>query len=94
MQWTVGLAGKAEKQLRKLPEYVREAFVALVKEMEDYGPYRNNWAHYGKLRGSGSQYHCHICSGRPTYVVCWEIKEKTIRVVEIYYVGTHENAPY
>ena len=94
MKWIVGVSNKAEKQLRKLPEFVRAAYSILAKEMEEYGPYRSNWSHYGKLRGSTNAFHCHISSGRPTYVVCWEIKDKAIRVLEVYYVGTHENAPY
>jgi len=94
MKWTVGVTNKADKQLKKLPEFVRSAFVLLARELEEYGPYRSNWSHYGKLKNSGNRYHCHISSGRPTYVVCWEITDKTIRVMEVYYVGTHENAPY
>jgi len=94
MTWTVGVSSKANKQVKKLPEFVRAAYFLLAKELEEYGPYRTNWSHYGKLRTSKDAYHCHISSGRPTYVVCWQITNKTIRVLEVYYVGTHENAPY
>ena len=52
MKWTVGISNRAEKQLRKLPESVRAAYAILTKEMEVYGPFRANWSHYGKLRGS------------------------------------------
>jgi hypothetical protein len=41
-----------------------------------------------------NSYHCHIKSGRPTYVVCWRVENKKVKIVEIFYVGTHENTPY
>lgn len=94
MKWTVGVSRKADKQLKKLPEFIQTAFFLLTKELEEYGPYRTNWSHYGKLKNLGDSYHCHLSSGRPTYVVCWEIKNKTMRILEVYYVGTHENSPY
>jgi mRNA-degrading endonuclease RelE of RelBE toxin-antitoxin system len=94
MTWKIGITNKASKQLKKLSESVRSAYVTLVKEMEIYGPYRTNWKHYGKLKNAGECYHCHIISGKPTYVVCWEITDKKIKILEVYYVGTHENAPY
>ena len=94
MRWTVDVTGRAAKQVKKLPEPVRTVYFALAKELEEYGPYRANWSHYGKLRGQKDAYHCHLSSGRPTYVACWEIKDKSVRILEVYYVGTHENAPY
>ena len=56
------------------------------------GPVRGNWKNYGKL--SNSKHHCHIKSGKPTYVICWKIIDHSTRTVEVYYVGTHEKAPY
>jgi len=94
IRWTVVTANKARRQIERLPEAVRAAYFALFRELEEYGPYRTNWSHYGKLRGTRASYHCHIVSGRPTYVVCWDVKEKSIQLLEVYYVGTHESAPY
>lgn len=37
--------------------------------------------------------HCHLQKGNPTYVCCWKVFEDT-QTIEVYYVGTHENAPY
>ena len=75
---------------------IRERFDLLSKELETAGPMRVNWTHFGRLKGSGNAllYHCHIKSGRPTYVVCWEVLDKEIKLLEVYYVGTHEKAPY
>jgi mRNA-degrading endonuclease RelE of RelBE toxin-antitoxin system len=92
--WTVKTTKKAQRQIEKLPDTVRAAYAALARELELLGPYRSNWSHYGKLRGTKSAFHCHIVSGRPTYVVCWDVTDKNIRLLEVYYVGTHEGAPY
>ena len=92
MSWQVYFHKKAEKQRRELPQSIAQRLDALVQEIAVAGPVRGNWKNYSKL--SSTQHHCHIKSGRPTYVVCWEVKEKTIQIVEVYYVGTHEKAPY
>ena len=76
----------------KLPEAIQAAVDALAMDIQLNGPVRGNWKNYGKL--SATQHHCHVKKGRPTYVVCWEVIDKTIRIVEVYYVGTHEGAPY
>ena len=31
--------------------------------------------------------------GKPTFVVVWEVKNEQIRLIEVTYAGTHENAP-
>ena len=70
---------------------VRYTFFALAKEIEEKGPVRGNWPNYGRL--SKTKHHCHIKKGQPTYVVCWEERNGNIEI-EVYYVGTHEKAPY
>ncbi len=92
--WQVGFSRKAEKQLKKLSEEIQAAVAALTLDLESQGPMLPQWKHFGKLRGQSDRYHCHIKSGRPTYVACWEALDKRIRILEVYYVGTHENAPY
>jgi mRNA-degrading endonuclease RelE of RelBE toxin-antitoxin system len=92
MAWTVQWKKKVEKQLRDLPEAVSLQFRALAHEIQISGPVRGNWKNYGKL--GPLQHHCHIKSGRPTYVVCWEVVDKNSEIVEVSYVGTHEKAPY
>ena len=94
MNWRVLFKKQAEKQLAKLPKPVAKMARALVHEMEKFGPLRHDWPNFGKLRGSENLYHCHIKKGKPTYVVCWELKDKKIQIIEVYYVGTHEKAPY
>lgn len=92
MGWQVRFHKRAEKQRRELPEMVAHLLDALVQEIAVSGPVRGNWKNYSKL--GSAQHHCHLKSGRPTYVACWEVEDKSVRIVEVYYVGTHEKAPY
>ena len=92
MQWTVKYSGRAAKQAAKLPRRTLEILDALVAEIEISGPVRGNWPNYGKL--GDRLHHCHIKKGKPTYVAVWEEDRGAVRLVEVKYVGTHENAPY
>ena len=94
MEWTVIYSNKAGKQYNKLPQSVRDIIDLLVTEIRMTGPIRSNWRNYSKLRGAGNKHHCHVKTGRPTYVIVWEVKDNTIKLVEVIYAGTHENAPY
>ena len=99
--WTVEFTSKAVKQADKLPVRVREALHALVKDLQSYGPslglLSKNWANFSPLKGRElpkGAYHCHLKKGKPTYVAYWRIENKEIKIIEVFYVGTHENAPY
>lgn len=91
--WRVSLTKKAAKQTSKLGERVREALFTLIEEMKLTGPIRGNWPNFSKLAG-GKKYHCHLKKGKPTYVVCWQVIDKKVKLIEVNYVGTHEKAPY
>ncbi len=80
------------KQITRLPKPVKASLVALMKEIESYGPVRGNWPNYSRL--SDDRHHCHLKKGQPTYVAIWEVKDKSVRLVEVVYAGTHEKAPY
>lgn len=92
MAWRVQWKRKLDRRILEMPEPVQLQFRALVRDIQLSGPVRGNWKHYGKLRDG--QHHCHLKSGHPTYVVCWEVVDKTNQIVEVYYAGTHEKAPY
>ena len=101
MTWKVYTPRKIEKSVGKLPETIQNLAFVFFKKLELFGPYLDTWddaerikyKNYGKLKGSDNKYHCHLKKGNPTYVACWEINKKEI-IVEVYYVGTHEKAPY
>lgn len=96
MKWDVQFTSKAAKQTQNLNEKVLLALQVLVDNLMSMGPAPGkHWHNYGKLRGNkqADKRHCHLIKGNPTYVCCWEVY-KTERRIEVYYVGTHEKAPY
>jgi hypothetical protein len=97
-KWQIEPINKLEKQIKNLPEHVRLVMFSLLKDLEDMGPYQPAWPKYSPLkRGKripDSSFHCHLKRGKPTYVACWRIIDKKRKLIEVYYVGTHENAPY
>lgn len=96
--WEVFMTAKAFKQKHDLPEDVAAELWRLMLDIERLGPIQKSWSHFSALKKDkripDGSYHCHIKSGRPTYVVCWRVENKKIKIVEIFYVGTHENTPY
>jgi addiction module RelE/StbE family toxin len=99
--WNVSFSRKAKKQVKKL-EVINEDVVLslqlLVSELIEKGPEPSaQWKNYGPIKGqkkSIDKRHCHLMKGKPTYVCCWEVIDNEIQIIEVYYVGTHENAPY
>ena len=95
MKWTVFQSNNFEKQAKKLNQKIFAILRLLVEDLEQKGPDLKDWPNYGKLKGKkGDKRHCHLQKGKPTYVCCWEVIDKTQKVIEVYYVGTHEKAPY
>lgn len=90
VKWKVEISKKIAKQVIRLPKMVKENLTKLILEMEILGPVRGNWKNYSKL--ARNKHHCHIKAGHPTYVAYWEVREE--KIIEVYYVGSHEKAPY
>ena len=89
------LTAKANRQKERLPDLIRMRLNALLRAVEVKGPAQPSMPHLGKLKNRAADvYHCHLNKGRPTYVAVWEVKDRAVRLVEVYYVGTHEKAPY
>lgn len=99
MKWKVEFTRDAAKQRKKLERSgtkpcITDIIDFLAYDLEDHGPQLKTWHNFGLISGgkNGSYYHCHMKKGQPTYVACWRvINENTI---EVFYVGTHEGAPY
>lgn len=92
MEWTIEIPKRVVKSVDALPKLAQKAFYSLLADIRDTGPVQGQWKNYSKL--SGNLHHCHIRQGKPCYVAVWEVTNKTIRLVEVKYVGTHEKAPY
>ena len=89
MAWHVAFTKKAAKQVAKLPKRERAILPLLVRELELSGPVLPNWDNYSKL--SKTTYHCHLGY---KWVACWEVEDKQVKLIEIYFVGSREDAPY
>ena len=95
--WTVTVSGQANKQKDKLPKNIRDNLFALIYELSWEGPEQAEWTNYGKIAGrkKGEDYrHCHLNKGKPRYVAVWKVLDNELQIMEIRYVGTHENANY
>lgn len=88
MIYEIKIKRKLEKNLNKLPLMVQKKFFRLVLDLRDKGPEQPNWPNYSKL--SPNEYHCHL---RYSWVACWKHEKKSI-LIEVYYVGSREKAPY
>lgn len=89
-QWEVIIKRKVQRKIAKLPDNIIEKALALAIDLrhngKNPGPKWHNFSAIG-----GSKYHCHLSY---SYVACWEIKDEKICLMEVYYVGSREGAPY
>jgi mRNA-degrading endonuclease RelE of RelBE toxin-antitoxin system len=94
--WNVRATKVADKQAKKLSEKVKLQLRFLFVDLANKGPAVSDWPNYGKLHGKkrSDKRHCHLQKRKPTYVCCWEIIDTKRKIIEVYYVGTHEKAPY
>ena len=97
-EWEVEFTGIARKQRKLLPGKIREVLDLLVADLEKRGPEVQGWPHFGLLKGrtitDSVYHHCHLNKGKPCYVAVWRSSVSGIKLVEVRYVGTHENADY
>lgn len=95
-QWTVNTKRNVDKQAAKLNKNVLYLLRLLFEDLINKGPSLSDWPNYGKLhdKKNTDKRHCHLQKGNPTYVCCWEVIDKQRKIIEVYYVGTHEKAPY
>ena len=98
--WNVILTTRAKKQLKKIEKERNDIFCiyeALERDLILNGPVAKSWHNYTRESGIKKgidRRHCHLKKGKPTWVACWEVVNKKIKLLEVYYVGTHEKAPY
>ena len=79
---------KVARGLLRLPVGVKKKFFALTMDLRDRGPIQNNWPNYSKI--GRTRFHCHLSR---SWVACWKWVKGEIEI-EVYYVGSRENAPY
>lgn len=92
--WKVEFSSKAEKQKGTLPERIDDILSMLVMEIKTEGPVQPEWLNYSKLAGTKDVHHCHLNAGKPRYVAVWKVINRTVRIVEFKFVGTHGKVRY
>lgn len=92
MKWKILFTKDADKGRLKLMKAGRrrelEVLAVLIEKLKESGPVQPEFHNYGKL--GKNVYHCHLSR---KWVACWRELKDTI-ILEMYYVGTRENAPY
>ncbi|TVQ29291.1 MAG: hypothetical protein EA382_00365 [Spirochaetaceae bacterium] len=86
--YEVRLTKKAYKRLARAPETVQILFDELSEELRTSGPIRSNWPNFSKL--GAEKFHCHL---NYRWVACWQHTKGSV-TIEVYYVGSREDAPY
>ena len=89
MSWTVNIKKQAQKSLKKVPKNIRDTLEALILDLKLTGPVRGDWPNYSKL--TGARHHCHLSY---SYVAVWIEENKELKIIEVTYVGSREDAPY
>ena len=89
VSWTVNVTKRAIKRAKKLPKPVLQLFEALLLDLTKLGPIQSEWPNYSKL--TRGRYHCHL---NYSFVAVWEVTDNEIRILEVTYAGSREDAPY
>ena len=87
-KYTVTWKKKTDRSFKKLPPGEQKKLYILIQDLQDKGPYREEWPNYSPL--GDNAYHCHLSYN---WVACWYWEKRTIRI-EVTYAGSREKAPY
>ncbi len=77
------------KRAKKLPQRIWNLFEALLLDLTKTGPIQHEWPNYSKL--TYERYHCHLSYD---FVAVWIVVDEKIKILEVTYVGSREDAPY
>ena len=88
MPYEVRVKKKLIRSARKFPEAIQALLEELLRDLEHSGPWQPSWPNYSKL--GPDRYHCHL---NYDYVACWTHEKDTI-IIEVYYAGSRQSAPY
>jgi mRNA-degrading endonuclease RelE of RelBE toxin-antitoxin system len=76
------------KNIVKMPKGIQFILESLLDDLKHKGPFRFEWPNYSKL--GKNKYHCHLSH---QWVACWTYEINSV-IIEVYYAGSRENAPY
>jgi len=86
--YKVVIKKSAIKGIEKMPKIAQLAMGNLLEDLRELGPIAKHWSNFSKI--GKNKYHCHLTY---KWVACWEYYENNI-LIEVYYAGSRENAPY
>ena len=86
--YRVVVTKSAQKSIEKMPKREQVNMYALITELRERGAIRKNWPNFSSL--GDNKYHCHLSY---KWVACWTWEKESI-VIEVYYAGSREKAPY
>ena len=84
----VSVKKKVLKAAEKMPISVQKALAALLEDLREKGPVQPGWPNYSRI--GKEMYHCHLAR---KWVACWYCEDREL-IIEVYYAGSRENAPY
>lgn len=88
MTYEVRIKRKVERGLRKLPSDAQKLLYLLIADLQADGPIQKSWRNFSPL--GQDRYHYHL---NYRYMACWTCRKDEI-VIEVYYAGSREKAPY
>lgn len=88
-KWKVRISKRAQKRAGKMPKQEQSRLEALAKDLVVHGPVLPHWPSYSKL--GDNRYHCHLSY---KWVACWMVEDNVLKLIEVYYAGSREDAPY
>ena len=86
--YNVVIRKSAIKGIEKMPHIAQLAMGNLIEDLKESGPIQKGWSNFGRI--GKNRYHCHLTR---KWVACWVSYENSI-LIEVYYAGSRENAPY
>jgi len=88
MTYRITIKKNIAKKIKKLPAKEYRKLDFLLDDLMQKGPLQPSWPNFSKI--GKDEFHCHLSR---SWVACWRNEKKTI-IIEVYYVGSRENAPY
>jgi len=100
IKWAVDLSREAKKKYKTLNKNglrpsITDAIGALVADLKLNGPALINWPNYRTIHEKKTILLPLRFKKRKTYILaCCELINKKENKIEVFYVGSHEGAPY
>ena len=90
--YDVSIKKRVLKTVKTMPKDEQALFALLLDDLSETGPIQKQWSNFSSLgKGKGvTKYHCHLSYH---WVACWTHQNDSI-LIEVYYAGSRENAPY